>query len=197
MTKQLSKRTDVAYSRAKTLVRTETSEIHNKATLDAYREMEVEKYEFVAVLDSSTTHICQELDLEQFPVSEAEVGVNYPPMHYNCRSTTVEVLPDWPPMHYNCRSTTVEVLPDWLNEIAGDEERSARDDSGKTYKVHGDMAYDEWYDRYVNGNDYTPDIQIDGLEELGLPDEVNEAINDLFSEMGEIYPEMKNVNATI
>jgi len=179
MTKQLSKRTDVAYSRAKTLVRTETSEIHNKATLDAYREMEVEKYEFVAVLDSSTTHICQELDLEQFPVSEAEVGVNYPPMHYNCRSTTVEVLPDW------------------LNEIAGDEERSARDDSGKTYKVHGDMAYDEWYDRYVNGNDYTPDIQIDGLEELGLPDEVNEAINDLFSEMGEIYPEMKNVNATI
>jgi uncharacterized protein with gpF-like domain len=43
-------------------------------------------------LDSRTSEICRELNGKRFKLSEAEVGVNYPPMHPNCRSTTQLVL---------------------------------------------------------------------------------------------------------
>ena len=49
---ELSKRCDVGFSNAKRLVRTETSRIHNQATLDAYEnEAGIEKYKFLAALD--------------------------------------------------------------------------------------------------------------------------------------------------
>ena len=129
--KQMSERTDVSYNRTKAMVRTETNYIYNQASADVYVENEVEKYQFISTLDSVTTKICQELDLKEFELDKIEVGENYPPMHYNCRSTTIEVLPDW------------------MKEITGEGTRTARDDNGKTYEVPGDMSYKEWYEKYV------------------------------------------------
>lgn len=40
------------------------------------------------MLDSRTSLICSELHRETFETSKASVGVNYPPMHPRCRSTT-------------------------------------------------------------------------------------------------------------
>jgi phage putative head morphogenesis protein, SPP1 gp7 family len=136
LTKQLAERTNVAYNRVKTLVRTETSMIHGQATLDGYAQNEVEEYEFLATLDSVTTDICQKRDKKRYKVSEAEVGINYPPLHYNCRSTTIEVLPKW--------------LEDIVRD--GTETRAARGEDGNTYKVPADMNYDEWHDKYVVKN---------------------------------------------
>ncbi len=48
----------------------------------------------MATLDSRTSLACRELDGKDFAVAEARAGVNYPPMHPRCRSTTIEHDPD-------------------------------------------------------------------------------------------------------
>ena len=54
--------------------------------------MSLEEYEFLAKIDSRTSEICKKLNGEKFKVKDARAGVNYPPMHPHCRSTTVAVL---------------------------------------------------------------------------------------------------------
>lgn len=70
------------------LLRTEVNYVMNQATLDGYKDAKVEKYTFDATLDSRTSQICAELNGETFELGKTAVGVNYPPMHPRCRSTT-------------------------------------------------------------------------------------------------------------
>lgn len=70
------------------LLRTEVNYTMNQATLDGYKDAKIEKYTFDATLDSRTSQICAGLNGETFELSKAVVGVNYPPMHPRCRSTT-------------------------------------------------------------------------------------------------------------
>ena len=93
MAARIQNRMGVAYSAAKRLVRTETAYIYEQATKDAYEECGVEWYEFLATLDGRTSEICRELDGKHFKVRDAMPGKNYPPMHPNCRSTTVVWFP--------------------------------------------------------------------------------------------------------
>lgn len=74
------------------LLRTEVNYTMNQATLDGYKDAKIEKYTFDATLDSRTSQICAELNGETFELSKAAVGVNYPPMHPRCRSTTTPVI---------------------------------------------------------------------------------------------------------
>lgn len=74
------------------LLRTEVNYTMNQATLDGYRDAKIEKYTFDATLDSRTSQICAGLNGETFELSKAVVGVNYPPMHPRCRSTTTPVI---------------------------------------------------------------------------------------------------------
>ncbi|WP_085829382.1 minor capsid protein [Clostridium massiliodielmoense] len=125
--KIMSERMNVARSRARTLVNTESSYITSKATLDSYNKSGVVKqYEILATLDLRTSKICRYMDGKVFKVSEKEIGVNAPPFHPNCRTTTVAYFPD---------------------EV--DEERIARDSDGEVYYVDGDMSYKDWYSEHV------------------------------------------------
>lgn len=74
------------------LVRTELNHALNKTTKLSYEEAEIEEYEYLAEIDSRTSDICRELNGKIFKVKDAKVGVNYCPMHPNCRSTTVPVI---------------------------------------------------------------------------------------------------------
>lgn len=85
---QLRERFKVAKYYAERLVRTETNHFNNKADALAYEEMGVKEYVFVAVLDNRTSEICQNYDNKVFKYSEKKEGINYPPLHPNCRSTT-------------------------------------------------------------------------------------------------------------
>ena len=89
MSQNIAKKFDTSYKNAERLVRTETAHIQNQATLMGYRDSGVVKYEFLAVLDSRTSHTCASLNGEVFKTENAMEGENYPPMHPNCRSTTV------------------------------------------------------------------------------------------------------------
>ena len=74
------------------LVRTELNYAFNQTTKLSYEEAEIEEYEFLAEIDSRTSEICKKLNGKKFKVKDARAGVNYPPMHPHCRSTTVAVL---------------------------------------------------------------------------------------------------------
>lgn len=124
MSKKLAKDLNVSLSNAKRLARTESNYIHNQVSLDTYEEYAgIEKYRFLATLDYKTSPICQDLDGKIFYKEEAQVGVNFPPMHPNCRSTTT--------VYFD-----------------GDEigTRAARGANGKSYEVPADMTYKEWFD---------------------------------------------------
>lgn len=73
------------------LIRTEMNRVQNQAILAAYKANGVLKYEYVAIMDERTSEICQSLNGREFLVSEAEPGVNLPPMHPNCRSSTIPI----------------------------------------------------------------------------------------------------------
>ena len=79
----------VSYNEAMRLARTEMNYVANQSTLDTYTDLGVEYYEYMAVIDSRTSKVCRDLDGKVFKVEDAEVGVNYPPLHPLCRSTTV------------------------------------------------------------------------------------------------------------
>ena len=87
MARALAERTGVAYHRADTLVRTETTFYNNLATLDTIKELGGDHYEIVAVLDSRTSEICRLENHEVYSVKEYEPGRTAPPFHVRCRST--------------------------------------------------------------------------------------------------------------
>ena len=74
------------------LVRTELNHALNETTKLSYEEAEIDEYEYLAEIDSRTSDICRELNGQKFKMKDAKAGVNYPPMHPYCRSTTVPVI---------------------------------------------------------------------------------------------------------
>nr|DAS52722.1 MAG TPA: minor capsid protein [Caudoviricetes sp.] len=93
MTKRVSERFETAKKNdVERLLRTEVNYTLNQATLDGYKEAGIEKYEFSATLDSRTSQICSELHGNIFEIKNIAVGLNYPPMHPRCRSTTIPII---------------------------------------------------------------------------------------------------------
>ena len=93
MTKRVSERFETAKKNdVERLLRTEVNYTLNQATLASYIEAGIEKYEFSATLDSRTSQICSELHGNIFEIKNIAVGLNYPPMHPRCRSTTIPII---------------------------------------------------------------------------------------------------------
>ena len=98
MARELRDLTGESFNNAFRLIRTETSFIDSQVTFEGYeqarKELGLEYYMYDAFLDSRTSAICREMDGKYFKITEKEIGVNFPPMHPNCRSTTQLVLDD-------------------------------------------------------------------------------------------------------
>lgn len=92
MSNELAKRMNVAKYNADRIIQTEADYYANQAELACYEDYDVKRYQYLAVLDDRTSETCQHLEGKVFKVSEAKVGINYPPMHPHCRSTTIPVL---------------------------------------------------------------------------------------------------------
>lgn len=93
MTRDLKDATGSSFNDAFRLIRTEASHVDGQVLLDSFkqaqRELGYTKYIYDAFLDSRTSIICKDLDNKIFNIDDAEIGVNFPPMHPNCRSTCV------------------------------------------------------------------------------------------------------------
>lgn len=72
---------------AQMLVRTEHNYFHAKNELKSLARAGISEYEFMALLSDETCNVCKSLDKKHFPVSDAIIGVNCPPMHIGCRCT--------------------------------------------------------------------------------------------------------------
>lgn len=84
------------------LARTEFINIANQATLETYNTLDfVEYYKYSAVLDSRTSDVCLSLNNKVFDKKLAQVGINYPPMHPNCRSSTIPYFKDLDNLYKN------------------------------------------------------------------------------------------------
>lgn len=89
MAKRIANDMGSGFNVANRLLRTEVTNSSNQASLIGYeRSGIVNEYEYIATLDNRTSEICTSLDGEIFKTSEAVTGLNFPPVHVNCRSTT-------------------------------------------------------------------------------------------------------------
>ena len=61
--------------------------VNNRAHTDLMKNLSISKYQYIAVLDERTTEMCRNMNGSVFNISDAAVGVNVPPLHYNCRSS--------------------------------------------------------------------------------------------------------------
>jgi SPP1 gp7 family putative phage head morphogenesis protein len=137
----IAERFEVGQNKARRLVRTESAFFHNQMELLSYEDAEITKYRFIAVLDKRTSHICQEHDNKVYDTDKAEPGVNYPPLHPWCRSTTIAHDDDI--------------------DYSKLERRARNPETGKVEYVPADMSYKEWYDKYVakdRGKSYNQDM---------------------------------------
>ena len=125
---------DLEQDRKKTarLVHTETAALQNKAALDAYKELGVDKVRILGTLDSVTCSLCGSMDGMILPRTQLEQGVTEPPFHPNCRCTTVPYDEDW----------------DYKGQ------RIAKDKDGKYYYVPETMTYEEWKREFAQGKNF-------------------------------------------
>ena len=108
---------------ARRLLETESAAYASKAQIEAFKSIDVDKYEIVATLDLHTSEICQEMDGKVFNISDQEIGVTVPPFHSHCRTVIVPYFDD-------------------------DPTRASRDENGE-YKEVKYMNYKEWKDQYI------------------------------------------------
>ncbi|SEF25500.1 phage putative head morphogenesis protein, SPP1 gp7 family [Streptococcus gallolyticus] len=139
----ISQRFDVGKNASRRLVRTESAYYHGQMELKSYDEADISQYQFVATLDLRTSTICREHDLMVYKTKEAIVGVNYPPMHPWCRSTTIAYFDD-----------------KWAK---GKKRRAKDPKTGKNILVPADMTYDDWYAKHVK-----PLYKVDGLKQSDI-----------------------------
>jgi SPP1 gp7 family putative phage head morphogenesis protein len=96
--RKIRDRFDVSSFEAKRLLITETARVQVEAQKLSYQVVnndEEAEYEYVAVMDGKTTKKCKLLNKKKFKVKEMKPGINAPPMHPFCRSSTALVLGDW------------------------------------------------------------------------------------------------------
>ena len=70
---------------AERLVRTECKYFANQGELLAYKECGIDQYVFMGGTEGSISCDCAFYNGKIIPVSEAEPGINFPPLHPNCK----------------------------------------------------------------------------------------------------------------
>lgn len=131
LAKEVQERMNVGKNDAVRLVRTELNYVHNQATLDSLKSANMEYFQFIATLDKRTSSVCREHDNHVYPIDEAEVGTNVPPLHPRCRSTIAGSI-------------------DSKKATSGSRTSLLR--KGEYQKVPRNMDYDNWKAVYVDNS---------------------------------------------
>lgn len=119
--KRVAQKMDTSMKNASRLVQTEEAHISQLARAETYKELDIERFIFVCTLDARTCSTCGTLDGQMFNEKDRMEGINCGPMHPYCRCTDA-------PYYDDMEQGT----------------RTARDDEGKTYRIDGEITYEEW-----------------------------------------------------
>jgi len=81
---------NVSRRHAETMVRTSVQHVASAARQEVWEKNDdvVKRYRFIATLDRQTSKICRSLDRQEFDFGQGPI----PPVHPNCRSTTIPIL---------------------------------------------------------------------------------------------------------
>ncbi|UBH16395.1 minor capsid protein [Macrococcus armenti] len=130
---ELRKLTGRTEFEARRLLITEASRVQIEAQKLSYLETGVLKYKYKAIMDNRTTETCKDLNNKVFKVSDMRIGVNAPPMHAFCRSTTVP--------------TTIDMDFDWKGKQGGilsiKDDEVVEDDAEDLADAENDAILDE------------------------------------------------------
>lgn len=110
------------------LLDTESAFFDQKAETDCARSFGIEKFRFLAMLDLKTSKKCREMDNRVFDEKDRVPGVNSPPLHPFCRSTTAPVV----------------------DEGALATRMAKNFETGEYYEIPASMTYDEWRGKFVD-----------------------------------------------
>lgn len=173
MTQALAGQMGQSYKAAERLIRTETSHFHNEASKQAYEAAGIDEFEFLASLSERTCEVCGNLDHQHFPRKDALTGTNYPPMHPNCRCTTISYDPDREKIY---QMSGIE-MPHEMTYAEWKAEQDRRHGDGwvdrerkKAYNRKADMEQFEAYSKHL-GADAPPDIDAFQTLKYSKPDE--------------------------
>lgn len=156
---------------ARRLVQTESAYFHSMGQKQMFDDLDVDKYEYVATIDSRTSDICAAMNGKIFDMKDYETGVNAPPLHVNCRSTTAPYFDD-----------------EYELELEADKE---------LYELPAGTSYNDWKNAFVAGGDKSG---FKKLQENGLTNSTEsgkiKSISDLKRIVGEhsIVNDAMNVN---
>lgn len=141
---ELMEYTDSTRYVAERLVRTETAHFLGEGQKEAYEAAGIEKYRYLAALSERTCETCAALDSKVFNLDEATEGVNYPPMHPNCRCVTITA---------DAKLST----------------RLARDPvTGENYKVEGNMTFAQWKENLSDEQRAAINKYVDNSDKHGI-----------------------------
>lgn len=126
ISKEVADGTDADFWQVKRLVRTMKTDAAAKADLEALKDAEYDEYQFVASLDEKTCPICGRADGKVHKIGKEQRGIDFPPMHPNCRC--------------------VIVAP--LDEMFKDTTRLARDSQGNWVEIPQSWTYEDWAKAY-------------------------------------------------
>ena len=180
MSSTLAVKMGQSYKNAERLVRTETAHIHSESDRAAYQEAGVEQYEFMATLEVRTCDVCGSLDGKHFKV-------NYPPIHPNCRCTTVEYDPDDALDWYNSGQSMpkTRTYEEWYNEQAArNGQGSVEVERQKVYNRKADLEQFEVYSERL-GADAPSDVDAFQHLKYSKPDEWSD-LKGLYSYKGRV-----------
>lgn len=128
MAVELEKVSATSVYKSKAMIRTAITEAANESERLTSMDLGLKKYEYVATLDERTCPECGRMDGRTFNLKSAKAGVNFPPMHKNCRCVTTAVLNE---------------------EVKLEMTRRARGSDGHSRTVPATMTYTEWWSEFV------------------------------------------------
>lgn len=165
MRKEMERHVASGAKSAERIVRTEMNRVSNSSELSFYKDNGVKFYMFMATEDARVCEICGGMNEKVFAVEDAAAGLNFPPMHPNCRCRTV------------VSTVNSEGKDDdsWLDDLAAeademfDEEENDSDDSDNENANELSEIYIKRSDKYLK----SAQIKSKSREEINIIDPSN------------------------
>ncbi|ELD8103240.1 minor capsid protein [Staphylococcus pseudintermedius] len=175
---EIRKKQKQTVANTKRLLITEAARVQTEAQKMHYLETmgDDAEYEFVAKRDEKTSKICRHYDKKVFKVKDMVPGINAPPMHPHCRSTTVPYVGNWRDDFIKKRKGKYKLDEEETKQLFAKKEMTDAIDSGKI-KVElnpnkqnrhqlGHKLYEEYKEKNAQKGMLTPSYTILDNDEL-------------------------------
>ncbi|AMG63430.1 MULTISPECIES: minor capsid protein [Staphylococcus] len=144
------KKTDATTYNAKCLLITESARVQSESQKLTYlKELgQGGEYKYVAKIDNKTSKICHSLNGKVFKVKDMVPGINAPPMHPWCRSTTVPHVGNWRDKFFKERKGKYKTS----NGSNSKKQSGALNDLNNPYHLKRDKHAIKYYKSVLNRN---------------------------------------------